>query len=74
MTTQAKSPKRKSAASMRHGGQSRRSVMTGIDTELRQRMIAEAAYYIAAERGFQGGSAMQDWLSAEAQIDAQLLE
>jgi hypothetical protein len=78
MTTQTKSAKRKSsaksAASARHGEKSRRSIMTGIDTQLRQRMITEAAYYIAAERGFQGGSAIDDWLTAEAKIDAQLLK
>lgn len=32
-------------------------------------MIAEAAYYIAEKRGFQGGDAVQDWLTAEAQIE-----
>ena len=47
---------------------------TGIDAQARHRMIAEAAYYIAAQRHFQGGSAMEDWLQAEAQIDAKLLE
>jgi len=78
MTIQTKSPKRKpatqAAVTVRHGEQSRQSLLTGIDTQLRERMIAEAAYYLAAERGFQGGSAMQDWLTAEAQIDAQLLK
>jgi hypothetical protein len=78
MTTQAKSPKRKSsakpAASVQRVKKSRHNILNGIDTQLRQRMIAEAAYYIAAERGFQGGSAMEDWLTAEAQIDAELLK
>ncbi len=36
-------------------------------------MIAEAAYYIAESRGFQGGDPVQDWLTAEAQIE-QLLK
>ena len=45
----------------------------GIDAHTRHRMIAEAAYYLAAKRGFQGGSAQQDWLNAEEQIDAQLV-
>ncbi len=35
----------------------------------RHRRIAEAAYLIAERRGFQGGSALEDWLAAEAQID-----
>jgi hypothetical protein len=32
--------------------------------------IAEAAYYIAQRRGFQPGQELQDWLSAEREIDA----
>lgn len=31
-------------------------------------MIAEAAYYRAAARGFQGGDPLDDWLAAEAEI------
>ena len=38
--------------------------------EDRQEMIAIAAYYRAVQRGFNGGDAMQDWLEAEAEIDA----
>ena len=33
-----------------------------------QRMIAEAAYYIAERRGFEPGHEMDDWLQAEAQV------
>jgi hypothetical protein len=32
-------------------------------------MIAEAAYFLAERRGFQGGDPLQDWLEAEAAID-----
>ena len=38
--------------------------------EDRYEMIAIAAYYRAERRGFNGGDAMQDWLEAEAEIDA----
>lgn len=38
----------------------------------RQRMIAEAAYYRAQARGFQGGSPEEDWKAAEAEIDRML--
>ncbi len=31
-------------------------------------MIAMAAYFIAAERGFSPGSEMEDWLQAEKQV------
>jgi len=36
----------------------------------RQRKIAEAAYFIAEKRGFQGDLAISDWLQAEAAFDA----
>jgi DUF2934 family protein len=32
------------------------------------RMIAEAAYYIAERRGFEPGHETDDWLQAEAQV------
>jgi hypothetical protein len=36
------------------------------------RMISEAAYFLAQKRGFQSGSALDDWLAAEAIIKTQL--
>lgn len=39
---------------------------------MRLRMIAEAAYYIAEQRGFGNGRDVEDWLCAEKQIDAAL--
>lgn len=36
----------------------------------REYMIAEAAYLIAEQRGFQGDMALNDWLQAEAMVDA----
>lgn len=41
--------------------------------DIRQ-MIAEAAYFHAEQRGFQGGSMDDDWLLAEAEIQAMLSE
>lgn len=38
----------------------------------RQQMIATAAYYRAAQRGFDGGDPMADWLAAEAEVDGML--
>ncbi|MEJ2564956.1 MAG: DUF2934 domain-containing protein [Gammaproteobacteria bacterium] len=35
-------------------------------------MIAEAAYYLAERRGFDGGDPSQDWLAAEAEIEQRL--
>jgi hypothetical protein len=50
-------------------------VATGTATspEERQRMIAEAAYFRALQRGFSGGDSVEDWLAAEREIDARLL-
>lgn len=33
-----------------------------------QQCIAEAAYYRAERRGFQGGSELDDWLEAETEV------
>lgn len=40
--------------------------------EARNRMIAEAAYYLAERRGFAPGYELEDWLEAEAEIDSAL--
>ena len=42
----------------------------GLDQEERHRMITETAYLIAEKRGFEGDRALDDWLQAEAKIDA----
>jgi len=42
---------------------------TTLSAEERYRMIAEAAYFRAEARGFQGGDPLEDWLAAEAEID-----
>lgn len=36
----------------------------------RHHLIAEAAYRIAEQRGFQGNREMDDWLQAEAEVKA----
>ena len=43
-----------------------------VPSGLRERMIAEAAYFKAERRGFNGGDAVRDWCEAEAEIDARL--
>jgi hypothetical protein len=40
--------------------------------DVRRAMIAEAAYYHAERRGFAPGDEVQDWLKAEAEVDALL--
>ncbi len=45
----------------------------GIPPEERHRLIAKSAYLKAERRGFQGGDPHQDWIAAEAEIDAMLM-
>jgi hypothetical protein len=47
----------------------RRAVQRRVEPEVREIMIAEAAYYIAERRGFEPGAEEDDWLEAEAAID-----
>ncbi len=64
------SPAAKRTGSARQPGLS--PVRPEIDPEIRRQMIARAAYYRAEQRGFAGGSQLQDWLDAEAEIDRML--
>ena len=43
-----------------------------ISEEERRRMIAEAAYLRAQQRGFEGGDPVADWLVAETEINKSL--
>jgi Protein of unknown function (DUF2934) len=43
-----------------------------VSEDARRAMIAEAAYLRAERRGFTGGSEEEDWLAAEAEVDALL--
>jgi len=43
-----------------------------INAEERWKMISEAAYFLAETRGFIGGNPCDDWIQAEAQVDALL--
>lgn len=43
-----------------------------VSPEERVRLIAEAAYFKAAQRGFASGGELEDWVEAEAEIDALL--
>lgn len=49
-----------------------REVAQGTVHEDRHHLIEQKAYLIAERRGFQGDMAMDDWLRAEAEVDAQL--
>ena len=40
----------------------------------RHRLISQAAYLRAKQRGFAAGHEVEDWLAAEREIDAQLAQ
>ncbi len=42
--------------------------ITATNPEELENMIAETAYYLAQQRGFEGGCPRHDWLEAEAKI------
>jgi hypothetical protein len=44
-----------------------------VDPEKRDALIAEAAYFRAEKRGFAPGHEAEDWLAAEAEVDARLM-
>jgi hypothetical protein len=45
-----------------------------VGPEQRAALIAEAAYFRAEKRGFRPGHETEDWLAAEAEVDAKLLQ
>ena len=50
------------------------SSYTGVTTEERHQLIAEAAYFRAEQRSFAPGYELEDWLNAEAEIEIKLNE
>lgn len=42
---------------------------SGVSNEVRYRMISEAAYWRAEQRGFAPGGEVEDWLAAEQEVD-----
>ncbi|HSO07348.1 MAG TPA: DUF2934 domain-containing protein [Pelomicrobium sp.] len=62
-------PARKSAAPPRKPAAPKRRSVT---PEERYRLIQEAAYYRAEQRGFAAGHEVEDWIAAEAEVDARV--
>jgi len=60
----------KSVAAVKHTAAVKHHEAQGLTQDQRHRMIAEAAYYIAEQRNFQGDMALNDWLRAEAEVRA----
>lgn len=63
-TTVTRKPRTKRAVTTTHE----------ISPDLRQQMIAEAAYLRAERRGFGPGDPLDDWLAAEREVDMLLAE
>jgi len=59
---------RKEAKSQSQSSSGPSSSSRNLSPEDYRRAVAEAAYYRALERGFQGGDPMDDWLQAERDI------
>lgn len=57
-----------SATTKSAGKQAAGKKTTHPETEDFEAMVAEAAYYLAEQRGFCPGCEMEDWLAAEAQV------
>lgn len=74
-TSQKKSTPRKRKSSRKKVAKtsSATAVVVRLSQETRNKMIEEAAYFIAQRRGFEPGHDVEDWLKAEAQIDAKEL-
>ncbi len=51
-----------------------RRVRVDVPADVRQKMVADAAYYIAKRRGSQVGDSVADWVAAEAEIDELLTD
>ncbi|MCK4743270.1 MAG: DUF2934 domain-containing protein [Sulfuriflexus sp.] len=45
-----------------------------IDPALRQKMVEETAYFNAQQRGFVPDNAIEDWLTAEKEVDEKLIK
>jgi hypothetical protein len=55
--------------------ESRQSEMlasASIDPDLRRRLVAAEAYFLAERRGFAAGNELEDWVTAEAAVDSRL--
>lgn len=63
----------KAASSGPARSRSQKVTKTIITSEDRHRMIAEAAYYLAEKRGFQGGCPEGDWHLAAQEIDKTIM-
>jgi len=69
-TPQSKKTTAKKPALAKKTSTAKSEKMQPVNDEEHYQMITEAAYLIAEQRGFQGDHEMDDWLQAEAEVDA----
>jgi hypothetical protein len=50
----------------------RSTMATGIDPDVRRKLVAAEAYFLAERRGFAAGNELEDWVAAEAMVDSKL--
>jgi len=67
--TAKKSVSKKSATRKTGKG---KATISAADARIRRKMIAETAYFLSLQRRSKEGSALEDWLTAEAQVDQKL--
>jgi hypothetical protein len=48
------------------------ALYASIDPDVRRQLVAAEAYFLAERRGFAEGHELEDWVAAEAAIDARL--
>lgn len=77
-TTEATPPAEKTAPRRRVPAEQPAAAASGassgitVSEDARRAMIAQAAYLRAERRGFASGDEVEDWLAAEAEVDALL--
>jgi Protein of unknown function (DUF2934) len=65
-------PRRRAAPAQPAAAASGASPAITVSEDARRAMIAQAAYLRAERRGFASGGEVEDWLAAEAEVDALL--
>jgi Protein of unknown function (DUF2934) len=67
-------PAKTATAKTTRAPRKRRSSSASVSPERRHQMIEEFAYFRAAQRGFEGGDPVADWLLSEQEVDRLLSE
>jgi hypothetical protein len=70
--TEEKAPPRKRPSRAKQVVAKAARPLVKISEDVRRGMIAEGAYLRAERRSFTGGNEREDWLAAEAEVDALL--